>query len=79
MHGLVEAFGKPLSIFQCLARPDDSKAGAILVFWDDMKMDVHHLLVCDRAIVLQHVVRTRAGDLSERTADPREDSSDRGR
>lgn len=78
MHGFGEAFGKRLAIFQHLARPDDPQARAVFVFWNHMKVDVHHLLVCHRPIVLKHVVRTRSGDLLESSADSRKDSSDCG-
>ena len=67
--------------FAC--RPVDGQACAfvvvaIVVFGDDVEVDVHDCLVCDWAVVLEDVVAWCAGGLFDGSADSWEYTAERG-
>ncbi len=41
--------------------PCQRKSTTILIFWNNVKVHMHHFLMRKRAVILQNVVRRRAG------------------
>ena len=45
--------------------PCQRKSTAILIFWNNVEVHMHHFLMRKRSVVLQNVVRRRAGRLHD--------------
>ena len=47
-------------VINCAGLPCQRKSTAILIFWNNVKVHMHHFLMRKRAVILQNVVRHRA-------------------
>ena len=45
--------------------PCQRKSTAILIFWNNVEVNMHHFLMRKRSVILQNVVRRRAGRLHD--------------
>ena len=73
-----DSLRKGLPFGQAARIPFELQTGAVFVLWNDVEVDVHHLLMRFSAVVLQDVVRGRSGRLHECTSDSGKSSSDGG-
>lgn len=71
--------GQFLALHEWHGIPSDSQSASVLELRNNVKMHIHHFLVSETAVVLEHVVGSGSGRGHDRAADSRQYPTYRGR